>query len=145
MPAIRFNKNQLETILAKGHCRLSVIPLASPEKKRTRIPSRKTNNKLMPQDILWSAVHEKWGDRAKAEFLAIPGRRYRIDIAFPHERVAVECDGWQYHGRFKDDFKKGLQRQNILTEHGWSFLRFTAGEIHKELNKCIAMIERAIT
>lgn len=98
----------------------------------------------MPQDILWEGVFTLWGERAQAEYAAVPGRRFRIDIAFPKEKLAIEVDGWQYHGKYKSDFKKGLQRQNILTEHGWSFLRFTAGEIHNELEKCLGMIERAI-
>lgn len=139
---IRLNKKQLDAVLAKGHCRLTVSVFSKTHK---RIPARKTNTRNMPQDILWAAVSSKWGGRAQAEYLAIEGRRFRIDIAFPEEKVAVECDGWQYHAKYKEDFKKGLKRQNLLTEQGWKFLRFTSGEIHNELEQCIAMIERAVS
>lgn len=142
MAAIRISATQLAGILAKGHCRLnaSVAVLA-----RANSGTKKQKSGSLPQEILWNAVQVRFGDRAKAEYKnAVPGRRFRIDIAFPKEKLAIEVDGWQYHGKHRGDFKKGLQRQNILTEHGWSFLRFTAGEIHNELEQCMEMIDRAV-
>jgi very-short-patch-repair endonuclease len=49
---------------------------------------------------------------------------YRIDLAFPAARVAVEVDGWAWHvdvDRFRTDRRKG----NAITRAGWSLLRFT--------------------
>jgi very-short-patch-repair endonuclease len=49
---------------------------------------------------------------------------YRIDLAFPAQRVAVEVDGWAWHvdpERFRSDRRKG----NFVTRIGWDLLRFT--------------------
>ena len=142
MAAIRISSAQLTGILARGYCRLNTS--AAMQSCSNGNATRQKRGSL-PQDILWSAVQKRSGERAKAEYVAVPGRRFRIDIAFPKEKLAIEVDGWQYHGKHKGDFKKGLQRQNILTEHGWSFLRFTAGEIHNELEHCLGTIERSVS
>ena len=138
---IRFNQNQLKDILDKGYCRLNekVSVKTNPKKQDGKSPKGK-----LPQDILSQAITSRWGDRAHMEYKAIPDRKFRIDIAFPEEKLAIEVDGWSYHGRFKDDFKKGLRRQNILSEHGWSFLRFTADDIFNHLDECLSMVERAV-
>jgi very-short-patch-repair endonuclease len=50
--------------------------------------------------------------------------QWRIDLAFPREKVAVEVDGWAWHvdaERFRNDRRK----QNALVRAGWDPLRFT--------------------
>jgi very-short-patch-repair endonuclease len=50
--------------------------------------------------------------------------QFRIDLAFPAAKVAVEVDGWAWHvdaERFRADQRKG----NMLTRAGWQLLRFT--------------------
>lgn len=50
--------------------------------------------------------------------------RYRIDLAFPAHRIAIEVDGWAWHSdvsRFRADRRKG----NDLVAAGWTVLRFT--------------------
>ena len=56
--------------------------------------------------------------------LGHPFGPWRIDIAFPREKVAVEVDGWAWHvdaERFTNDRRK----QNALVRAGWDPLRFT--------------------
>jgi very-short-patch-repair endonuclease len=56
---------------------------------------------------------------------------YRIDLAFPSHRVAVEVDGWAYHvdpERFRNDRRKG----NFITRSGWDLLRFTWHGLHTQ-------------
>lgn len=56
---------------------------------------------------------------------------YRIDLAFPAQRVAVEVDGWAYHvdpERFRNDRRKG----NFITRSGWDLLRFTWHGLHSQ-------------
>ncbi|MGH3925194.1 MAG: endonuclease domain-containing protein, partial [Pseudonocardiaceae bacterium] len=53
-----------------------------------------------------------------------PVQGYRIDVAFPAQRVAIEVDGWAWHitpGQFIGD----RQRQNAMVNLGWTVLRFT--------------------
>jgi very-short-patch-repair endonuclease len=56
--------------------------------------------------------------------LGHPFGPWRIDLAFLHEKVAVEVDGWAWHvdaERFRNDRRK----QNALVRAGWDPLRFT--------------------
>ena len=97
-----------------------------------------------PHYLLWQGVTGKW-PTAKKEFSgAVPGRKFRIDIAFPDERLAIEVDGWQWHGKHLGDFKRDRDRQNELTMQGWRILRFTAGEIYKDLDGCLIKIRRSL-
>ena len=82
---------------------------------------------------------------AQREFQgAVPGRRYRIDIALEAEKIAIEIDGWQYHGKFKSAHESDRERQNHLAVAGWLVLRFTAGQIFKDLEGVSATIEKAV-
>lgn len=56
--------------------------------------------------------------------LGQPFGPWRIDVAFPRQKVAVEVDGWAWHvdaERFRNDRRK----QNALVRSGWDPLRFT--------------------
>lgn len=56
--------------------------------------------------------------------LGHPFGPWRIDLAFPAQKVAVEVDGWAWHvdpERFRNDRRK----QNALVRDGWEPLRFT--------------------
>jgi very-short-patch-repair endonuclease len=49
-------------------------------------------------------------------------QRCLIDLAFPDERVAVECDGFAFH-RTPRDLARDHERQNALVRAGWRVLR----------------------
>lgn len=108
---------------------------------------RKTRRRALgptPHDILWEAVTAVL-DGVEREFEnAVPGRKYRLDIAVPAARLAVEVDGWEWHGKHKGDFTRDRERQNLLTIHGWRILRFTAGQIRKDVAGCVELIRKAI-
>jgi very-short-patch-repair endonuclease len=56
--------------------------------------------------------------------LGHPFGPWRIDLAFPRQKVAVEVDGWAWHvdaERFRADRRK----QNALVRAGWEPLRYT--------------------
>ncbi|WP_300018985.1 type IV toxin-antitoxin system AbiEi family antitoxin domain-containing protein [Pseudonocardia sp.] len=56
--------------------------------------------------------------------LGFPFGQYRIDLAFPARRLAIEVDGWAWHvdaERFRNDRRKG----NAITRATWDLLRFT--------------------
>jgi very-short-patch-repair endonuclease len=68
---------------------------------------------------------------------------YRIDLAFPAARVAVEVDGWAWHvdpDRFRNDRRKG----NFVTRSGWDLLRFTWHDLHGRPAASIAEIGEAV-
>jgi len=56
--------------------------------------------------------------------LGFPFGPWRVDLAFPAQKVAIEVDGWAWHvdaERFRNDRRK----QNALVRAGWDPLRFT--------------------
>jgi very-short-patch-repair endonuclease len=75
--------------------------------------------------------------------LGYPFGPYRIDLAFPVERVAIEVDGWAWHvdaERFRTDRRKG----NALTRGGWDLLRFPWHTLDGEPASCIAEVEATL-
>lgn len=77
--------------------------------------------------------------------LGYPFGLYRIDLAFPALKVAVEVDGWAWHvdaARFRADRRKG----NALVRDRWDLLRFTWHDLDgrptesiKELTETLAL------
>ncbi|MEN9846403.1 MAG: hypothetical protein RIS36_1550 [Pseudomonadota bacterium] len=62
---------------------------------------------------------------------------YRIDVVVEGDndaRLAIECDGDQYHGpeQWADDFK----RQRILERAGWKFWRCWGSSFYRDPNAC---------
>ncbi len=93
-----------------------------------------------PHKLLWDAVSGRWPEAVK-EYSPIEGRRFRIDIAFVKQKIAIEVDGWEFHGKYKSAHAKDRKRQNLLVQHGWRVLRFTAGEIFSDMPAVLGMIE----
>ena len=95
------------------------------------------------QKLLWLAVKQTFPDAVSELENVIPGRDFRLDIAFPSlpQPLYVEVDGFQHHRSLKA-FHHDRERQNLLTEAGWMCLRYTAKDIHKNLPLCLDQIER---
>jgi Uncharacterized protein conserved in bacteria len=75
--------------------------------------------------------------------LGHPFGPYRIDLAFPEAKVAVEVDGWAWHvdvERFRTDRRKG----NAVTRGGWDLLRFTWHELDGDPAGVIAQIRETL-
>ena len=53
-----------------------------------------------------------------------PFGQWRIDLAFPAQKVAIEVDGWAWHADV-DRFRNDRRKQNALVRAGWDPLRFT--------------------
>ena len=72
-----------------------------------------------------------------------PAGGYRIDVAFPDQKVAIETDGWAFHSDVAD-FVADRNRQNKLALLGWQVLRFTWWDLVEQPERVIAEIRRAI-
>jgi hypothetical protein len=46
---------------------------------------------------------------------------YRLDLAYPHARIAVEYDGAEFHSSLADR-ERDLARRTWLREHGWTVI-----------------------
>lgn len=72
-----------------------------------------------------------------------PVAGYKIDVAFPQQRVAIEVDGWAFHSD-PEAFVKDRNRQNALALMGWTVLRFTWLDLTEYPERVVAEIRRAI-
>lgn len=61
---------------------------------------------------------------------------YRIDLAIPEKKVAIELDGHEFH-KTREQRTSDAQRERYLQRQGWQVIRFTGTEIHKDVAKCI--------
>lgn len=64
--------------------------------------------------------------------------RYRIDLVVEgmETRLAVECDGDQWHG--PDRYEKDMARQRQLERAGWQFYRIRAGSFYADRDAALA-------
>jgi very-short-patch-repair endonuclease len=68
---------------------------------------------------------------------------YKVDVAFPKQKVAIEVDGWAFHSD-QEDFQIDRQRQNNIALLGWKMLRFTWLDLVEYPGRVIAEIKYAI-
>jgi len=54
----------------------------------------------------------------------------------PH-RLAVECDGHDFHERTKEQAARDRSRDRALQTGGYTVMRFTGSEIHRDPLKCV--------
>lgn len=64
--------------------------------------------------------------------------KYRIDLVsvLPNgTKIAIECDGDQFHGA--DQYENDLMRQRILERCGWQFFRVSGGEYYSDRRRAL--------
>ena len=69
---------------------------------------------------------------------------YFIDIAFPNEFLAVECDGDYWHSTKKQK-GRDKRKDDFLQLKGWSTLRLTEAEINTDPSGCVERIIAQLT
>jgi hypothetical protein len=71
-----------------------------------------------------SPVQQHW--------VRIGSDRFRLDLAYPELKVAIEYDGWDAH-RSRFAFDRDRRRDRLLQLAGWTVLRFTSQTPDAEL------------
>lgn len=71
----------------------------------------------------------------------VPCGKYRIDLALPAYKIAIECDGRAYHST-PEQRAHDRRKNAYLRKHGWRVLRFSGRMIYRDLPKVIARIEK---
>ncbi len=80
---------------------------------------------------------------SEATFQHVVGR-YRLDVAWPAWRVAVECDGFQFHGG-RESFERDRERDATLAAVGWVVWRYTWRQITQRESWVADQLGRALT
>ena len=65
------------------------------------------------------------------------------DFAFPYLRIAIYCDGYEYHWE-RDPFQKDRQQARALQLQGWLVLRFAGSEILNDTDAVVLTVKKAI-
>ena len=86
----------------------------------------------LPVPVLQHQVHADDGG-----LITVP------DFAYPFLRIAVFCDGWEFH-RAKDQVEGDYNKRNWLQSRGWMVLVFTGTKIRKDPRKCARTLAIAI-
>ena len=73
------------------------------------------------------------------------GHRYKIDYAIEGQRnlVAVELDGFEFHGR-RSAFSYDRLRQNDIHAAGWVVVRFSYDSIRLETARCVFQLQAVL-
>jgi very-short-patch-repair endonuclease len=69
---------------------------------------------------------------------------YKVDVAFPKQKVAIETDGWAFHSS-QEDFQNDRERQNKIALLGWQVLRFTWLDLTEYPQRVLTVIRTAIS
>lgn len=98
---------------------------------------------LVDDGIEYSPIERMFIDKWRAIYsnaivpqYNVPGFRYRVDFAFPDEKVAVELDGYEYHNS-KEQFTNDRKRQREMEVGGWRFIRFSGSEVYSNAETCV--------
>jgi very-short-patch-repair endonuclease len=75
--------------------------------------------------------------------LGHPFGPWRIDLAFPERKVAVEVDGWAWHVD-PDRFRADRRKQNALVRAGWDPLRFTWHDLDQRPSAVLTEIRATV-
>jgi very-short-patch-repair endonuclease len=73
-----------------------------------------------------------------------PVAGYRVDVAFPDAKVAIEVDGWAFHSD-PAAFHHDRARQNNIALSGWQVLRFTWLDLTDFPDRVLAAIRFALS
>jgi very-short-patch-repair endonuclease len=125
-------------------CQRAIKAQSTSKKRRGRDAKSPYSLECSPiEALLCPAISDRWRS-ARREYKPLANRNFLIDIAFPEHLLAIEADGWQYHGKFLRDHKRDRERQNLLVLGGWRFLRYTAKDIRTNMDLIMQQVDLAL-
>lgn len=121
----------------------SLASLYSSKKSKGK-EGQKQDTSSPPHDMLCEALDKAGISYTRERKHPVPGRRFRIDIAIEEKKIGIEVNGWRNHGRSLKGYQADHTRHNLITLSNWHILRFTAGDIYRDVDKCVGQIREAI-
>ena len=74
--------------------------------------------------------------------VVVGGRRYYLDLAYPHRRLAIEYDGDDHRRQARA--RRDLEREAALVAAGWRVLRFDAPVVLLDPARIVAEVRAAL-
>jgi len=75
--------------------------------------------------------------------IRLGSRRYRVDLAYPDQSLAIEIDSWAYH-QWRSSFDGDRARRNDLTLAGYTVLQVTDGMTDDEIVDLVTRARAAL-
>lgn len=126
MSGIRWSAEQLDAYTKRLAGLVAQAPLQITVPAPTEAAPRRAERSHLEtrfQDQLQEAGIGGW----VAEFKPIPGRRFRLDFAWPDRLLAVEVDGAAH--RTRERFAGDLEKNALLLLAGWRVLHVGRAQI----------------
>ncbi len=76
-------------------------------------------------------------------WLTVPAGSFRVDVAFPASKIAVEVDGWAFH-RTKERRDRDMVKANALSAAGWRLLTFSWEDVTQRPGYVLATISTVL-
>jgi very-short-patch-repair endonuclease len=145
-PVLGAHDRRQPVIVAVRNRHVTAAELAATLDRYPRLPRRASLSELIgllaagceSELEIWGHVHVfdvpglRHAERQKV--IRAAGRRYRLDIAYVAEKVAVELDG-RIHAR-EEQRDRDLRRDTALATIGWLTVRFTHRRLTREVAAC---------
>jgi len=93
-----------------------------------------------PIEALLYAALQTLNVQVEAQFSIGP---YRLDFACQEQKLAIECDGHDYHAS-KEQRAHDAKRDRYLLANGWRTARFTGSEIYSNAAGCALEVKRLV-
>lgn len=100
-----------------------------------RLPGYDPGDSDLETRVLCALVANRLPPPVQQYRVRIGGRQFRIDLAYPSARLAIELDGWAFHNS-RTAFDDDRARANLLVSVGWTVLRFTSRSTEGEIVTC---------
>ena len=140
-------RRRILTLPALDRClaRLAGAPGRRPavvqEVLAARLPGYDPGDSDLETRVLRLVVGAGFPPPAQQHRVRIGGRSVRIDLAYPVLRLAIELDGWEFHGT-RSAFDDDRTRANLLVAYGWTVVRFTSRSSDAEIIGCLRAFDR---
>jgi len=113
---------------------------------------------LLPERGIGTSVHEsvpearlsrmlrRAGIHVEAQYEIREGGRFvaRVDFAIPDLRIAIEVDGYRWHGG-RVHWARDLARRNALTALGWQIIHVTPDDLENGARRIVDVLRDVIS
>ena len=103
-----------------------------------------TTQRLKCESPIERQLYDALVFRGYAVNTQVPCGKYRIDIALVGPRIAIECDGKEFHSSPKQ--KAHDRRKNAyLCKNGWKVMRFSGRQINRGMKYILEKVDKEVT
>jgi very-short-patch-repair endonuclease len=82
--------------------------------------------------------------RGYAVSTQVPCGKYRIDLALLGPKIAIECDGKEYHSSTEQK-AHDRRKDAYLRKNGWKVMRFSGRQINRGMSHILHKIEKEVS